>query len=37
MNIVCPNCGYEKAPEEWENKLCSDCREDIDSDEDWFR
>lgn len=33
---VCPICGYEKEPEDWRYKLCSDCREEIETDDDWF-
>jgi hypothetical protein len=36
-NNVCLICGYEKPPEEWNYKICSDCREDLETEEDWFR
>jgi hypothetical protein len=33
----CIECGYPKPVEEMNYKLCPDCREDIESDEDWWR
>jgi predicted Zn-ribbon and HTH transcriptional regulator len=33
----CENCGYQKPYEEMNYRLCPDCREEIESDEDWWR
>ncbi|MED1469875.1 hypothetical protein [Bacillus salipaludis] len=33
----CAECGNQKPLEESNYRLCPDCREDLECDEDWFK